>query len=133
MAGLFLSAGARPAGWAEKVVTVQQIRVVNTMWDSREHTRQEIAAHFCLGRHHRPESEGHRVPGRSVLNLMISLCPGCHVQIHRTKVVLSQIEALLLTCGVNSTPEGMSGLNPTSLHGGECTTPLFGILKNGFL
>jgi hypothetical protein len=26
----------------------------------------------------------HRVPGRSVLQLMITLCPGCHAKVHRT-------------------------------------------------
>jgi hypothetical protein len=33
----------------------------------------------------------HRVPGRSVLHLMISLCPGCHAKVHRTRVVFSAI------------------------------------------
>src|SRR5580700_8608037 len=31
----------------------------------------------------------HRKPGRSILNLMISLCPGCHAKVHRTGAVLS--------------------------------------------
>lgn len=30
----------------------------------------------------------HRVPGKSLLNLMIALCPGCHSKVHRTKAVL---------------------------------------------
>lgn len=38
----------------------------------------------------------HRIPGTSLLHLMISLCPGCHAKIHRTKAVLSQVEPLLL-------------------------------------
>ena len=38
----------------------------------------------------------HRVPGKSVLNLMISLCPGCHARIHRTKAALSIMSPLLL-------------------------------------
>ena len=38
----------------------------------------------------------HRQPGRSVLHLMISLCPGCHAKVHRTKAVLSEMPPLLL-------------------------------------
>ena len=37
----------------------------------------------------------HRVPGKSVLNLMISLCPGCHAKVHRTKIVLGFMPPLL--------------------------------------
>jgi hypothetical protein len=35
-------------------------------------------------------------PGRSVLNLMISLCPGCHAKVHRTRAVLTAMPPLLL-------------------------------------
>jgi 5-methylcytosine-specific restriction endonuclease McrA len=38
----------------------------------------------------------HRVPGKSVLHLMISLCPAGHAKVGRTKVVLSQMPPLLL-------------------------------------
>ena len=38
----------------------------------------------------------HRVPGRSLLQLMISLCPACHARVHRTKAVLSEMPPLLL-------------------------------------
>jgi hypothetical protein len=38
----------------------------------------------------------HRVPGRSLLNLMISLCPGCHARVHRTQTVLRYMPPLLL-------------------------------------
>jgi hypothetical protein len=34
----------------------------------------------------------HRVPGVSKLHLMISLCPGCHAKVHRTKMMLAKIE-----------------------------------------
>ena len=37
----------------------------------------------------------HRKPGKSVLNLMLSLCPGCHAKVHRTKAVLSMTPPLL--------------------------------------
>jgi len=37
----------------------------------------------------------HRRPGRSRLDLMISLCPGCHARIHRTRAVLSAMSPLL--------------------------------------
>lgn len=38
----------------------------------------------------------HRVPGKSVLGLMISLCPACHAKIHRTRVVTRLMPPLLL-------------------------------------
>lgn len=38
----------------------------------------------------------HRVPGRSILALMISLCPACHAKIHRTRVVVRLMPPLLL-------------------------------------
>lgn len=38
----------------------------------------------------------HRVPGESVLNLMIALCPGCYAKIHRTKAALAIMPPLLL-------------------------------------
>jgi len=48
------------------------------------------------GRDKRSITVHHRIPGRSVLNLMLSLCPGCHAKIHRTKAVLSAMPPLLL-------------------------------------
>jgi hypothetical protein len=48
------------------------------------------------GRRKRSIVVHHRVPGKSVLHLMISLCPGCHAKVGRTKVVLSQLPPLLL-------------------------------------
>ncbi len=38
----------------------------------------------------------HRVQGKSVLKLMISLCPACHAKIHRTRVVIRLMPPLLL-------------------------------------
>jgi len=38
----------------------------------------------------------HRAPGKSVMNLMLSLCPGCHAKVHRTKAALSAMPPLLL-------------------------------------
>jgi len=35
-------------GGRKRLLTAQQARVVKTMWDSREHTRHEIAAHFTV-------------------------------------------------------------------------------------
>ena len=47
--GTFLCARARGRlDGRKKVLAVQQTRVVNTMWNSREHTRYEIAAHFAV-------------------------------------------------------------------------------------
>ena len=48
----------------------------------------------------------HRVPGRSVLNLMLSLCPSCHAKIHRTKAALSMMHPLLLALWREQHPEG---------------------------
>jgi hypothetical protein len=41
----------------------------------------------------------HRVPGVSKLELMISLCPGCHAKVERTKMVLAEMNPLLLAAG----------------------------------
>ncbi len=48
----------------------------------------------------------HRVPGRSLLHLMISLCPGCHAKVHRTKAVLSHMPPLLLELWREQHPRG---------------------------
>ena len=48
----------------------------------------------------------HRVPRKSLLHLMISLCPGCHAKVHRTKAVLSQMEPLLLELWREQHPYG---------------------------
>jgi hypothetical protein len=48
----------------------------------------------------------HRVPGKSVLNLMLSLCPACHAKIHRTKAVLSAMPPLLLKLWREQHPKG---------------------------
>ena len=48
----------------------------------------------------------HRVPGKSVLNLMLSLCPSCHAKIHRTKAVLSAMPPLLLELWREQHPKG---------------------------
>ncbi len=47
------------------------------------------------GRRKRSIVVHHRVPGKSVMNLMISLCPGCHAKVGRTKAVLSEMPLLL--------------------------------------
>ena len=48
----------------------------------------------------------HRVPGRSELKLMISLCPGCHARVHRTKAVLAAMPPLLLVLWRGQHPKG---------------------------
>ena len=48
----------------------------------------------------------HRVPGKSVLNLMIALCPACHAKIHRTKAALSVMSPLLLKLWREQNPNG---------------------------
>ncbi len=48
----------------------------------------------------------HRVPGKSVLNLMISLCPGCHSKVHRTIAILTEMPPLLLELWREQHPNG---------------------------
>ncbi len=48
----------------------------------------------------------HRKPGRSVLQLMISLCPGCHAKVHRTRAVLSEMPPVLLELWREQHPKG---------------------------
>jgi 5-methylcytosine-specific restriction endonuclease McrA len=48
----------------------------------------------------------HRVSGKSVLSLMISLCPGCHAKVHRTKAALSSMPPLLLELWREQHPDG---------------------------
>lgn len=38
----------------------------------------------------------HREPGKSLLHLMISLCPGCHAKLHRTRRIMKAMDPLLL-------------------------------------
>lgn len=48
----------------------------------------------------------HRVPEKSVMHLMISLCPGCHVKVHRTIAVLTEMPLLLLELWREQHPSG---------------------------
>ncbi len=48
----------------------------------------------------------HRVPGKSLVHLMISLCPGYHAKVHRTKAVLSQMTPALLELWREQHPRG---------------------------
>lgn len=58
------------------------------------------------GRRKRSITVHHRVPGKSVLHLMISLCPGCHAKVERTKAVLSAMSPLLLELWREQHPQG---------------------------
>jgi hypothetical protein len=48
----------------------------------------------------------HRVPGISVLHLMIALCSRCHAKVHHTKAVLSEMSPLLLILWREQHPHG---------------------------
>ena len=50
----------------------------------------------------------HRVPGKSVLALVIALCPGCHAKVHRTRRFLPHGPICCWSCGANSTLPAMS-------------------------
>ena len=58
------------------------------------------------GRRERDTIVHHRMPGKSVLALMISLCPGCHAKVHRTKAVLTARPRLLLKLWREQHPAG---------------------------
>jgi hypothetical protein len=58
------------------------------------------------GRRKRSIVVHHRVPGKSLLHLMISLCPACHAKVGRTKAVLSQMPPLLLQLWRGQHPQG---------------------------
>jgi hypothetical protein len=58
------------------------------------------------GRTKRSITVHHRVPGVSKLELMISLCPGCHAKVERTKMVLSEMNPLLLMLWRERHPQG---------------------------
>ena len=77
----------------------------------------------------------HRVPGKSVLSLMISLCPGCHAKVHRTKAVLSEMPSLLLILWREQHPEGheQTNLNFRQLGRSPLMKPLFVDEESRFL
>lgn len=58
------------------------------------------------GREKRSIIVHHRVPGKSVMHLMISLCPGCHAKVHRTVAVLTEMSPLLLQLWREQHPDG---------------------------
>ena len=70
--------------------------------------RDGYACRACgaSGRDKRSITVHHRIPGKSLLPLMISLCPGCHAKVHRTQAVLAQMPALLLELWREQHPHG---------------------------
>jgi hypothetical protein len=70
--------------------------------------RDEYRCRVCgaSGRGKRSIFVHHRVPSVSKLDLMISLCPGCHAKVHRTRVVLSAMPPLLLELWREQHPQG---------------------------
>ena len=58
------------------------------------------------GRTKRSITVHHRIPGVSKLEWMISLCPGCHAKVERTKMVLSEMNPLLLMLWRERHPKG---------------------------
>jgi hypothetical protein len=58
---------------------------------------------------------------------MISLCPGCHAKVHRTKAVLSQMEPLLLELWREQHPDGheQTSLDYTASGPAAQAVPLF--------
>lgn len=70
--------------------------------------RDEYRCRVCgaSGRDKRSIIVHHRVPGVSRLDLMISLCPGCHAIIHRLQAALEQMPPLLLVLWREQHPDG---------------------------
>ena len=66
------------------------------------------------GRDKRSIIVNHRRPGKSVLNRMLSLCPGCHAKVHRTKAVLSAMPSLLLELWREQHPGAVNRSSSTS-------------------
>ncbi len=58
------------------------------------------------GRRKRSIVVHHRVPGKSLLHLMISLCLRCHAKVGRTKLVLAELPPLLLVLWREQYPYG---------------------------
>ncbi len=75
----------------------------------------------------------HRVPGKSVLSLMLSLCPACHAKIHHTKAVLSQMPPLLLELWREQHPKGheQTALNSALKMPAATRVPLFAEEREG--
>jgi 5-methylcytosine-specific restriction endonuclease McrA len=61
---------------------------------------------WASGRRKRSIVVHHRVLGKSLLYLMISLCPACHAKVGRTKAVFSQMPPLLLQLWREQHPNG---------------------------
>ncbi len=65
----------------------------------------------AAGRRKRSIAVHHRIAGKSVLNLMISLCPACHAKVSRIKAVLSEMPPLLLELWRERHPDGHEQIN----------------------
>ena len=72
--------------------------------------RDDYRCRVCeaSGRDKRSIVVHHRVPGRSVLTLMISLCPGCHAKVHRTRTSFGTCLLSFLSFGGSSIRRVMS-------------------------
>ena len=79
------------------------------------------------GRDKRSITVHHHVPGKSLLPLMISLCPACHNKVHRTKAVLSAMPPLLLELWREQHPTGheQTALDFRTKRPAERAVPLF--------
>jgi hypothetical protein len=101
------------AGSGEALVAVSYVRKEGSVVSAA------MGAGDASGRDKRSVIVHHRVPGKSVMSLMISLCPGCHAKVHRTIAVLSEMPALLLVPWREQHP-----------HGHEQTTMDFDVKAN---
>ena len=67
-------------------------QVITWLFTSSQHN-EVVLGDLVEGFHTRAH---HRVPGKSLLHLMISLCPACHAKIHRTRAIVRLMPPLLL-------------------------------------
>ena len=58
------------------------------------------------GRDKRSITVHHRVPGKSALKTLVSLCPACHAKVHHTKVVFAEMPPFLLELWREQNPNG---------------------------
>jgi len=110
--------GPRPPSLRWGAIAIQELKDVGTRIDQLQHAeklleRDTIArdGYRCRGcgasgRGKRKITVHHRVPGVSRLELMISLCPGCHAKVERTKMVLAEMTPLLLELWREQHPAG---------------------------
>lgn len=87
--------------WRDRMQSISAVSE-NSCWSGTATPAVYVALPVCES----ALSWSTRVPGRSILNLMISLCPACHAKLGRTKAALRAMPPLLLELWREQHPEG---------------------------